>query len=161
MVQVTVAERAAEGTTTAQVDIPRIVSRAPLTAASLPPMMEVDDPRGSYRYPILQFIVDWNLSDDPAALIADLPVYDGDDPILLPAISVIVHALAVRARVPIPPWVLEHRAPQDAMLFGYRFDGKYARWVRRRSLDVCAFHRVWFHPRTLDKGTPDWWLPWD
>ena len=161
MAQVTAAERGADTATIPQVEMPLIVSRAPLNAAALPPLMEVDDPRGPYRFPLLQFIVDWNLSDDPAGLIADPPVYEGDDPVLLPAISVVVHALADRAGVPIPEWVLDHRAPQDVMLFRYRFDGSYARWVRQRSLDLCSYHRVWFHPRTLDKGTPDWWLPWD
>jgi len=47
------------------------------------------------------------------------------------------------------------------MLFGYAFDKPYARWVRLRSPAVCDPHRVWFHPRVLDKGTPEWWLPWD
>lgn len=161
MSRVTIAERGADGATTPQAEIPLIVSRKPLTASALPPLMVVDDPRGPYRFPLLQFIVDWNLSDDPAGLIADPPVYEGDDPVLLAAIAVVVHALADRAGVPIPEWVFDHRAPSDAMLFGYRFEGRYACWVRERSLDLCAFHRVWFHPRTLDKGTPDWWLPWD
>lgn len=149
--------------TSPKVKIPKIVSRAPLTAAALPALMSVPPSVdvAPYRYPILQFIVDWNHSDDPAALIVDPPVYHGDDPILLPAIAVVVHALADRAGLPIPEWVFDHRAPTDAMLFRYRFDGRYARWVRERSLDICGFHRVWFHPRTLDKGTPDWWLPWD
>ena len=159
MSEVTFTGRVAGGT--AAPGVPVIVSREPLTAAALPQMMVVDDPRGRYRYPLLQFIVDWNLSSDPATLVADPPAYRGDDPFLLPAVAVVVHALADRARVPIPGWVLGHRAPRDVMLFGYRFDGAYARWVRQRSLDVCSFHRVWFHPRTLDKGTPDWWLPWD
>lgn len=131
------------------------------TAASLPPLMSVPDPRGSYRFPLLQFIWDWNVASDKAALIREAPVYDGDDPNLLPAIAVIVHALADRAGVLVPDWVADHRSPEDVMLFGWAFDGRYARWVRRRSLAVCAYHRVWFHPRTLDKGTPDWWLPWD
>ena len=134
-----------------------------LTAAELPPLMpvppEVD--AAPYRYPILQFIADWNRAPDQAALVAEAPFYDGDDPILLPAIAVIVHALAGRAGVPVPDWVFDHRAPRDVMLFGYEYGGKYALWVRQRSLDVCAFHQVWFHPRTLDKGTPDWWFPWD
>ena len=131
------------------------------TAASLPPLMSVPDPRGRYRFPLLQFIWDWNVASDKAALIRDAPVYEGDDPNLLPAIAVVVHALADRAGVLVPDWVAGHRAPEDVMLFGWPFDGRYARWVRRRSLAVCAYHRVWFHPRTLDKGTPDWWLPWD
>ena len=123
--------------------------------------MSVSDPRGSYRAPLLQFIWDWNVADDRPALIVDAPVYDGDDPVLMPAVSVIVHALADRDGIPLPEWVLGHRAPADVMLFGWAWNGPYARWVRRRSPAVCAHHRVWFHPRTLDKGTPDWWLPWD
>ena len=159
MAQVTVTERAAEGVS--QPKVPLIVSREPLTAAALPPMMVVDDPRGPYRYPLLQFIVDWNLSSNPAGLIADPPVYGGDDPILLPAIAVVVHALADRAGIPIPEWVCDHRAPSDTVLFAYKQDGKYAQWLRRRSHPASAYHQVHIHPRMLDKGTPDWWLPWD
>lgn len=51
-------------------------SREPLTAADLPPLMSVSPSVdvSPYRYPLLQFIVDWNVSDDPAALIVDPPV---------------------------------------------------------------------------------------
>lgn len=133
------------------------------TAADLPPLMSVPssvdiDP---YRFPLLQFIGDWNVASDKAALIREAPVYEGDDPNLLPSIGVIVHALADRAGVPVPNWVARHRAPEDVMMFRWAFDGRYARWERRRAPAVCAYHRVWFHPRMLDKGTPDWWLPWD
>ena len=131
-----------------------------LTAAMLPPLMTVPDPRGPYRAPVLQFIADWNRSEDREALIAEAPVYEGDDPVLLPATAVVVHALADRAGVTLPDWVLEHRAPTDVSLFGWKFDGEYGRLVRRRSPAACAYHRVWFHPRTLDKGTADWWRPW-
>ena len=71
------------------------------------------------------------------------------------------HAMADRDGLPVPDWVAGHRAPADVMLFGYAFDKPYARWVRLRSPAVCDPHRVWFHPRVLDKGTPEWWLPWD
>ena len=131
------------------------------TAASLPPLMSVSDPRGPCRFPLLQFIWDWNVASDKAVLIREAPVYDGDDPNLLPSIAVIVHALADRAGVPVPDWVAGHRAPEDVMMFRWEFDGRYARWERKRSPAVCAYHRVWFHPRMLDKGTPDWWLSWD
>ena len=135
--------------------------RVPLTVVDLPPLMSVPDPRGPYRFPLLQFIWDWNVAEDRAALIAQAPVYGGGDWLLLPAIAVVIHALADRDRVALPDWVGGHRAPQDTMLFPCKFDGDYARWVRRRSPAVCAHHRVWFHPRLLDKGTPEWWLPWD
>ena len=125
-----------------------------LTAAMLPELMTVPDPSGPYRAPGLQFIADWNRAGDRAALIADAPVYEGDDPVLLPAIAVVVHALADRAGVLLPGWVLEHRAPSDVMLFGWRFDGEYGRAVQRRAHPACAFHRVWFHPRDARQGHP-------
>ena len=133
------------------------------TAEDLPRLMSVPPSvdTGPYRAPLLQFIWDWNVASDMADLISEAPVYDGDDPLLLPTLAVVVHALADRDGVPVPGWVLGHRAPEDVMMFGWPFDGRYAQWIRRRSLAVCAYHRVWFHPRTLDKGTPDWWLPWD
>ena len=133
------------------------------TAADLPRLMSVPlsvDP-SPYRAPLLQFIWDWNVASDKTALIAERPVHDGDDKELLPSIAVVVHALADRDGVPVPDWVTRHRAPTDVMMFGWEFDGRYAQWVRRRSPAICAHHRVWFHPRMLDKGTPDWWLPWD
>ena len=78
--------------------------RLPLTASELPPLMSVPasvdtDP---YRFPLLQFICDWNVAEDREALIAGAPVYEGNDPLLLPAIAVVVHALADRAGVPLP-----------------------------------------------------------
>ena len=91
-------------------------------AADLPPLMVVDDPRGPYRFPLLQFIADWNRADDPASLIAEPPQYEGDDPVLLAAITVVVHGLADRAQIPLPDWVLCHRAPGDVMLFAGPFD---------------------------------------
>ena len=137
--------------------------RLPLTASELPPLMSVpvSVDRSPFRAPLLQFIWDWNVTVDRAAMIAEAPFYRGNDWLLLPAIAVVVHALAERDGVALPDWVLGRRSPQDAMLFPRKFDGAYARWVRERSPDVCAYHRVWFHPRMLDKGTPDWWLPWD
>ncbi len=139
----------------------RVVTRNDLTAADLPPLMVVPDPRGSYRYPLLQFIVDWNLSDDQARLVAEPPVYNGHDPVLMPAIAVVVHALAERAGIPIPGWVFEHRAPTDVALFVPDYMPKYAEWLKRRSHPLSEYHRVHIHPRMLDKGTEDWWLPWD
>lgn len=47
------------------------------------------------------------------------------------------------------------------MVFLRRFDTPYARMVPHRApSETCGYHRVWFHLRTLDKGTLDWWLPW-
>ena len=87
-----------------------------LTAADLPALMSVPDPRGPYRVPLLQFIWDWNVASDKAALVREAPLYDGDDPNLLPSIGVVVHALADRDEVPVPDWVAGHRAPADASL---------------------------------------------
>lgn len=67
-----------------------------------------------------------------------------------------------RDGVPVPSWVRLHRYPADTVLFGDTDDGWYGRWLRRgRAPAVCEYHRVWFHRRLLDKGTPDWWLPWN
>ena len=32
--------------------------------------------------------------------------------------------------------------------------------MEKRAIYLCAYHRVFFHHRLLDKGTADWWLPW-
>ena len=63
------------------------------TATDLPRLMSVPDPRGPYRSPLLQFVWDWNVAPDKGALVSEIPVYGGDDPNLLPAIAVVVHAL--------------------------------------------------------------------
>lgn len=141
--------------------VPEYPPRLSLTAGDLPPLMSVPDPRGSYRFPLLQFIWDWNVARDRAALVAEAPSYEGDDQMLLPAISAVVHSLANRDGVSVPNWVLSHRADTDVILFDIPFDSPYGRWLRKRAPSACASHRVWFHPRMLDKGTPDWWLPWD
>ena len=130
-------------------------------ATDLPGLMSDTDDPSPHRAPLLQFIWDWNVSDDKAAMVTEAPTYDGDDSLLLPALAAVVHALAMRDGVPPPDWVFDHRHNRDAHLFGMPFDSPYVKWLRRRSPDVCAYHRVWFHPRLLDKGTPQWWLPWD
>ncbi len=80
---------------------------------------------------------------------------------LLPAISAVVHCLADRDGVTVPDWVLSHRADTDVIPFDVPFDRPCGGWVRKPAAASCAVHRVWFHLRVLDKGTPDWWLPWD
>ena len=82
-----------------------------------------------YRAPLLQFIWDWNVAEDRPALIAEAPIYHGDDGQLLPAIAVVVHALADRDGVALQGWVFRYRSPQDVMLFPWEFEGDYARWV--------------------------------
>lgn len=134
-----------------------------LTAVDLPALMSVPttvdlDP---YRYPVLQFVADWNRSGNRSALIGDAPSYDGDDGVLLPTIATLVHALAQRDNVPVPEWVLAQRSSVDVLMFGGDPEGWYGRWVRPRAPAACSYHRVWFHHRVLDKGTPNWWLPWD
>ena len=137
--------------------------RKRLTAADLPPLMTVSttvDP-DPYRYPVLQFVADWNHATDSAALIAAAPSYDGDDRVLLPAIAALAHGLAERDNVPVPDWVFAHRSSVDVVMFGGDSGGWYGPWVRPRAPAACSYHRVWFHHRLLDKGTADWWLPWD
>lgn len=133
-----------------------------LTAASLPADISQPCLRNPYRVPIIQFVWDWNTSNNREAMICEPPVYTGDDELLLPAIAAVVHALADRDGVLIPPWVRLHRHATHTVLFGDTDDGWYGRWLRRgRAPATCQYHRVWFHHRLLDKGTPDWWLPWD
>lgn len=80
---------------------------------------------------------------------------------LLAAIAVVVHGLVDRAQMALPDWVFRHRAPEQVMLFAGPFNTPYSRMLRRRApAEICGYHRVWFHHRLLDKGTPDWWLPW-
>ncbi len=138
--------------------------RVPLTVADLPPLMSIPASvdTSPYRFPLSQFIWDWNVADDRPALITEAPIYRGPRLAVAPRRSpwLSTHWQTVPG-CPCRGWVLGYRSPPDVMLFGWNFDGGYARWVRGRSPAVCAYHRVWFHPRTLDKGTPDWWLPWD
>ena len=85
--------------------LPGSVGRwVPLTVADLPPLMSVPPSvdTSPYRFPLLQFIWDWNVADDRPALVAAAPIYHGDDPLLLPAVAVVVHALADRAGVALP-----------------------------------------------------------
>ena len=53
--------------------------RVPLTVADLPPLMSVPPSvdTSPYRFPLLQFIWDWNVADDRPALIAEAPIYRG------------------------------------------------------------------------------------
>lgn len=128
-----------------------------MTASALPAHMVVPDVRGPYRVPIAQFVADWNHSSDPAALIAAEPHYDGDDTVLLPSIAVVVHALCDRDGVKMPEWVWSHRSEKDVSLFGFPMDTPAGRWRRSVSPAVCGYHRVFFEPRLLNKGTPRQW----
>ena len=119
--------------------------------------MEVPDRRGPFVVPISQFIMDWNWLDHPARLIQDPPVYEGGDPLLLPSIAAVVHALSDRDGVHLPDWVLKHRAPEDVMLFGGHMDTPLGGWVRRHAPTACEYHRVWFDVYLLDKGTDREW----
>ena len=133
-----------------------------LTAADLPELMTVPCPRGPFRVPLAQFVMDWNRSASRAALIEDPPAHIGDD-IVLPAISVIVHALAARDGEPVPDWVYEHRAVEDVAMFDHELDNgldnPFGRWVRSNAPPESEYHRVFFDSRFLDKGTDRQWLP--
>ena len=119
--------------------------------------MEAPDRRGPFVVPISQFVVDWNWCDRPARLIHDPPVYEGSDPLLLPSIAAVVHALADRDSIRLPDWVLEYRAPEDVILFGGHMDTPLGGWVRQHAPSACAYHRVWFDASLLDKGTNRQW----
>ena len=128
-----------------------------MTVGDLPAEMEVDCRRGAFRVPLAQFIMDWNHSDKPAALIEKAPVYTGRNNLILPAIAVVVHALCARDDVKLPDWVLEHRATDDVMLFGGDIDSNLGRLIRRSSPPACRYHRVWFDSQLSDKGISRQW----
>lgn len=134
-------------------------ARKSLTASDLPALMSDPCSRGPYRVPLAQFVMDWNRSDDPIGLILCEPNYDGTDPLVMPAIAVVVHALAVRDGAPVPGWVWRHRAGGDAALFGHNLNSRMGRWVRARAPEASLFHRVFFDASFLDKGTRRQWQP--
>ena len=131
-------------------------------AAELPPHMVGESLLEAYRTPLLQFIADWNSSSARAELVEKAPSYAGPDLYLLPSIAAVVHALADRAGMAVPGWVWEHRLSEDWVLFSD--PGERGSFFWKRDMEnapaACAHHRVFFHHRLLDKGTPDWWLPW-
>ena len=115
----------------------------------------------AFRYALTQFVADWNNSDDPASLTVDAPVYHGEDWRILPTIASVVHALVDRRDLPTPDWVWGHKAPEDWVVFCDPPGSYFWRRGLEKSPPTCVHHRVFFHHRLLDKGTPDWWLPWD
>ena len=129
-----------------------------LAAADLPELMSVHASGGRSGCRSPQFVMDWNRSASRAALIQDPPAHIGDD-IVLPAISVIVHALAARDGEPVPDWVYEHRAVEDVAMFDHELDSPFGRWVRSNAPPESEYHRVFFDGRFLDKGTDRQWLP--
>ena len=132
------------------------------SAAELVPHMVGRTRTEAYRAPLLQFIADWNRSSTRPAMIEEAPSYEGSDPYLLPSISSVVEALADRHNVGVPGWVAEHIAPKDWVLFCNGEEAGSHLWRREmeNAPSTCVHHRVYFHHRLLDKGTPDWWLPW-
>lgn len=131
-------------------------------AAELPPHMVGRTLFEAYRTPLLQFIADWNRSSAKAGMIEKAPSYEGPDLYLLPSVAAVVHALVDRRDLAVPDWVWEHEAPEDWVLFCE--PGGSGSFFWRRGMEnapsTCRHHRVFFHHRLLDKGTPDWWLPW-
>ncbi|MCQ3802685.1 MAG: hypothetical protein OXC98_11505 [bacterium] len=135
--------------------------RGPLRACDLPGIMGEDDWFDAYRYALTEFVGYWNHSEDPGSLIADPPSYEGDDWRLLPTIASFVHALADRKGFPVPNWVREHVAPQDWVVFCDPPESYLWKHSLEKAPRACADHRVYFHPRLLDRGTQNWWLPWN
>ena len=131
-------------------------------AGELPRHMAGETPFEAYRTPLLQFVADWNRSSAKPTMMEQAPSYEGPDPYLLPSIASVVHALADRHGLPVPDWVCRHKLPEDWVLFCEPGDTASYFWQRgvENAPSTCAYHRVYFHRRLLDKGTPDWWLPW-
>ena len=134
-------------------------TRTPLTTSDLPALMSEPCSRGPYRVPLAQFVMDWNGSDERIGLIASEPNHEGQEPLVMPAIAVVVHALAARDGVPVPSWVWRHRAPSDTALFGHNLDSRLGRLVRSQAPAASLFHRVFFDASFLDKGTSRQWQP--
>ena len=143
------------------IPVPSFRPRRPLRAYDLPAVMDEDDWFDAYRYALIQFVSDWNHADAPASLIADPPVYEGSDWRLLPTVASVVHALADRKGVAVPGWVWDHTAPRDWAVFCDPEGSYFWRRTLEKAPATCRHHRIYFHHRLLDKGTPDWWLPWD
>ena len=135
--------------------------RRPLRACDLPAIMNEDDWFDAYRYALIQFVADWNHSNDPQALIADPPMYEGDDWRVLPTIASVVHALADRKTLTVPELVWGHKAPEEWVVFCDPPGSYFWRLEKPKAPSTCLHHQVYFNPRLLDKGTPDWWLPWN
>jgi len=116
----------------------------------------------AYRTPLLRLIVDWNTSSVRSSLIKQAPSYEGLDQYLLPSLASVVHALADRNGMSVPGWVWTHCLDEDWVLFCDLQESGSFFWERalREAPATCVHHRVYFHRRLLDKGTPDWWLPW-
>ena len=136
------------------------VGRRPV--AELPPVMAGKTRLQAYRTPLLQFIADWNHSPSKSNLIEKSPSYRGPDRYLLPSLASVVHALVDRHSMPVPDWVWTHCLDEDWALFCAPEEAGSFFWERalRQAPPTCAHHRVFFHHRLLDNGTPDWWLPW-
>ena len=88
-------------------------------------------------------------------------MYKGDDWRLLPTIASVVHALADRKTLTVPEWVWGHKAPEEWVVFCDPPGSYFWRLEKPKAPSTCLHHRVYFNPRLLDKGTPDWWLPWN
>ena len=76
-----------------------------------------------------------------------------------PEIGLLDHALCARDDIAVPDWVFGHRAGADMVLFAANADSEYGRWVRDQAPEASHFHRVYFQPELLDKGSPRQWDP--
>ena len=131
-------------------------------AADIPPLMVGRTRFEAYRTPLLQFISDWNGSSTKANLIEEAPSYRGSDRFLLPSLASVVHALVDRHSMSVPDWVWAHCLDEEWVLFcdSEEVGSFFCERALREAPSTCVHHRVFFHHRLLDKGTPDWWLPW-
>jgi hypothetical protein len=93
--------------------------------------------------------MDWNRSDDRAALVAVAPA-DGD-PELLAKLAVVVRALADRDGVPVPAWVDRYTADRDTTLSGVDINGGLGRLIHANSPAASAIHRIYFDAELLDR----------
>ena len=110
--------------------------------------MEYPDERGSIR-PLVQFVMDWNRSDDRGALVAVAPA-EGDSE-LLAKLAVVVRALADRDGVSIPAWVDQYTSDRDTTLSGVDINGDLGGLIQANSPAASTIHRVYFDAELLDR----------
>lgn len=84
------------GPTASRCDDHRPFHKPRLRARDVPAIMGKEDWFIAYRDVLIQFVADWNHSEDPGSLIAEPPAHQGADSRVLPTISSLVHGLVVR-----------------------------------------------------------------
>ena len=124
--------------------------RVPMTAAHAVALLDTPNVRRPH-VAWVQFVKDWNRSDEAARRALLKPPAAGGSPEAVAVVASVAHALVDRDGGSIPAWVADARAGEDITTCGAATTSPLGRRVVENAPPTCAQHRVYFDRDLLDR----------